>query len=59
MIQYTCRKQLLVVPFANLQTAQRPEMPKMKAREDPPVAKIGIRKNLREEPVHQGFQIES
>jgi hypothetical protein len=32
-------------------------MPEMQACEDPPIAKIGIGKDLREEPVNQAIQI--
>jgi hypothetical protein len=32
-------------------------MPKMKSCEDPPIAKIRIRKDLREQPFNQAIQI--
>jgi hypothetical protein len=44
----TCRKQFLIVTFAGVQTAQRPEMAQMQTREGSSIAKIGIRKYLRE-----------
>ena len=58
MSWYACRKKLLVIPFADLQTAQCPEMQEMKACEDPPIAKIRIGKDLWEELVNQAIQIE-
>jgi len=33
-------------------------MPEMKSCEDPPIAKIRIRKDLREQPVNQAIQID-
>jgi hypothetical protein len=57
MIWQTCRKKLLIVTFADEQTAQRPQMSEMKSCEDVPIAKIRICKNLREEPVNQAIQI--
>jgi hypothetical protein len=36
-----------------METTQRPEVAQMQAREDPSVAKIGIRKHLREQLINQ------
>ena len=55
---YACRKQLLVITFADLQTAQRPQVPEMQPCENSPVAKFSIGKDLREQPVHQAIKIE-
>jgi hypothetical protein len=58
MGRYASRKQFLVVTFADLQTAQRPQVPEMQPCENSPVARFAIRKDLREQAVHQGIKIE-
>jgi len=58
MSWYARRKKLLVETFADLQATQRPEMTEVQSSEDAPIAKIGICKDLREQPVNQGIKIE-
>ena len=52
MRKHAPRQQILVVTFADMQAAERPEMTEMQSRKDAAIAKIAISQYLWKEPVN-------
>jgi hypothetical protein len=48
---------MFVVTLTDVQTAERPEMAEMELSEDLAIAKLGVRKHLRQESVNHTVQL--
>ena len=58
VIEHDLREQILIVTFAGVETAERPEMAEMQSGKDAAVAKLAIGQDLWKEPVNQYIQLD-
>jgi hypothetical protein len=58
MVEHDLREQILIVTFAGVKAAERPEMAEVQSGKDAAVAKIAIGQDLWKEPVNQYIQLD-